>query len=88
VLLRHAVATLAYRAERTMRNAPAIFATFRVGPGSRTPVQIVDALTHVGQLTMLRRIAKSRIRAENYAKAHIAIGQVGSVQPPPVVEFE
>jgi hypothetical protein len=153
VLLRHAVATLAYRAEKALRNAPTSFAAIQVGPGSRTPVQIVahmgdlidwaawlaegqhvwrsaepgtwdqeqqrfftalqrldaylaseaplgwsaerlfqgpiaDALTHVGQLTMLRRVAQSPILAENYAKAHITIGQVGSVQPPAVVEFE
>jgi hypothetical protein len=153
VLLRHAVATLAYRAAKALRHAPPSFATFQVGPGSRTPVQIVahmgdlidwaaqlaqgqhvwhnaepatwdeeqqrffaalqrfdtylaseaalgwsaerlfqgpiaDALTHVGQLTMLRRVAQSPIRAENYAKANIAIGHVGSMQPSAVIEFE
>jgi hypothetical protein len=153
VFLRHAVATLAYRAAKALRDAPVSFATFQVGPGSRTPVQIVahmgdlidwatwlaqgkhvwqsakpgawdaeqqrffaalerfdtylaseavlawsaerlfqgpiaDSLTHVGQLTMLRRVAQSPIRAENYAKANITIGHVGSMQPPAVVEFE
>src|SRR3954469_9586577 len=40
-LLRHTVATLAYRAGKALRNAPPSFATFAVSPGSRTPGQIV-----------------------------------------------
>ncbi len=35
---------------------------------------IADALTHVGQLNMLRRLAGAPVRAENYAKATIASG--------------
>ena len=50
------------------------------GPGA-------DALTHVGQLTMLRRLANAPVRGENYYKAEIAAGQVGSEQPKPRVEF-
>jgi len=40
-LLRHAVATLGYRAAKTMRGALASFADFKPGPTSKTPVQIV-----------------------------------------------
>ena len=40
-LLRHTVATLAYRAAKTMRGAPESFADFKPGPTSKTPVQIV-----------------------------------------------
>jgi hypothetical protein len=47
---------------------------------------IADALTHVGQLAMLRRLAGSPVRAENYAKANIVVGRVGMDQTPPPVE--
>jgi hypothetical protein len=151
-MLRHTVATLAYRAGKAMRNAPAAFSTFRIGDSSRTPGQILahmcdlldwanwlargehrwsdsspvewdddvkrffaalerfddylatdaplgrsaerlfqgpiaDALTHTGQLTMLRRLAGSPVRAENYLKADIEIGRVGQDQPAPRAEF-
>jgi len=46
-LLRHTLATLAYRAAKTLRGAPTSFAEFRAGPGSRTPVEI---LAHMGDL--------------------------------------
>jgi hypothetical protein len=48
---------------------------------------VADALTHTGQLTMLRRLASAPIRAENYQRAHIAAGQTGIDQPPPQREF-
>jgi hypothetical protein len=152
-MLRHTVATLAYRAAKATRNAPPTFATFRVGDRSRTPGQILahmcdllewanwlalgehrwtdsvpgewdsdverffdtlqrfdnflatdrplgrppellfqgpiaDALTHTGQLTMLRRLAGSPIRGESYLKADIEIGRVGSDQAAPRIEFD
>jgi hypothetical protein len=152
-LLRHTVATLAYRAGKALRGAPAGFADFRLAPESRTPLQILghlgdlfdwavhlsrgeqvwndatprvwdaevsrffealqrfderlaspeplgfpeerlfqgpvaDALTHVGQISMLRRIAGSAVRGENYFKARIAAGRVGPDQAPPVFEFD
>jgi hypothetical protein len=46
-LLRHTVATLAYRAAKTMRGAPPSFADFKPGPTSNTPVHIV---AHMGDL--------------------------------------
>jgi hypothetical protein len=46
-LLRHAVATLAYRGGKPLRGSPAGFADFRAAPGTRTPVEI---LAHVGDL--------------------------------------
>jgi hypothetical protein len=49
---------------------------------------IADALTHVGQLTLLRRVAGSPIRGENYFKAEITAGQVGPDQAAPVREFD
>ncbi len=42
---------------------------------------VADALTHVGQLAMLRRLAGAPIRGENFAIAEIAIGVVGMDQP-------
>lgn len=41
MLLRHAVAVVAYRANKVLRHAPPGFADFRVGDRTRTPIQIV-----------------------------------------------
>jgi hypothetical protein len=152
-LLRHLVATLAYRAAKTLRDAPAGFAGFAVAPGVRSPVQIVahmadlmawgvrmaegeylwradgtgdwdvevkrfidglaaldrvlatgaqighpaelviqgplaDALTHVGQLAMLRGLAGAPVRPESYARAEIVAGRVGPEQAAPRREFD
>jgi hypothetical protein len=46
-LFRHIVASLAYRATKTTRDAPDTFATFRMDAKSRTPVEI---LAHMGDL--------------------------------------
>ena len=152
-LLRHTLATLAYRGAKAFYEAPTTFAEFRVGPSTRTPGQILahmgdlldwaltlaegkeawhnsppltweqgtarffaalevldkrlasdaplacspeklfqgpvaDALAHVGQIAMLRRLAESPVRGENYFKADIAGGRVGPEQAKPLVEFE
>ncbi len=42
---------------------------------------VADALTHVGQLTLLRRVAEAPIRGENYFVADIETGRVGQDQP-------
>jgi hypothetical protein len=47
VLLRHTVATVAYRGGKTLRGAPPEFANFKASPTSRTPVEI---LAHMGDL--------------------------------------
>lgn len=151
-LLRHTVATLAYRAGKAVRGAPAEFDAFRAAPGTRTageilahigdlldwalslfggkpvwsetppgpwdrdiarffeglkrfdealasaaplgfPVEklfqgpIADALTHVGQIAMLRRMAGNPVKGENYFQADIAAGRVGPEQAPPRREF-
>ena len=49
---------------------------------------IADALTHVGQLALLRRCAGAPIRPESYAKAEIVTGRVGRDQAPPGREFD
>ena len=151
-LLRHLLATLAYRAAKVLRDVPPGFATFGDGP-SRRPVNIVahmadlmewgtrlaageyrwtagggedwdaeverflrgmralddaivthatsgrdaemvisgplaDALTHVGQLAMLRRAAGAPVRPESYARAEITIGRLGLDQAAPIREFD
>jgi len=48
---------------------------------------IADSLTHVGQLAMLRRLAGVRMRSENYSRADIVAGRVGSEQTAPKREF-
>jgi len=49
---------------------------------------IADALTHVGQLATLRRLAGSPVRGENYFKAEIVVGRVGPEQSSKRVEFD
>jgi hypothetical protein len=152
-LLRHSVATIAYRAGKVFRDAPPGYVDFQAGNNCRTPIQILthigdlfdwaltmakgqpawhdaqplpwpdeaqrffeslkklddflagpeqlhtspeklfqgplaDALNHVGQLALLRRLSGMPIRGENYYKADIASGRVGKDQPPPKREFD
>ena len=152
-LLRHTIATLAYRGGKAVREAPESFPDFRASETTRTPAAILahicdlldwalsmakgaetwrgshpqpwaqdverfhanlarfdeylassedlacscerlfqgaiaDSLTHVGQLTMLRRIAGAPMRSENYSKADIQSGRVGAEQTAPRREFD
>ena len=152
-LLRHAVATLAYRGGKALRGAPPDFAAFRAAAGSRSAGEILahvgdlldwaislaegrpawsdspplsreegsarffgglarfdarlssgaplgnsagklfqgpiaDAFTHVGQISLLRRLAGAPVRGENYLKAPIAAGRVGPEQGEPGFEFD
>lgn len=151
-VLRHLAATLAYRAAKVIRDAPATFADATSG-SARRPVRIVahmadlmawgvsltrgehvwkaegsddwhvevrrffdglsaldaainaadlpagaaekliqgplaDALTHVGQLALLRGMAGVPLRPESYASAAITAGRVGLDQTPAVREFD
>jgi hypothetical protein len=151
-LLRHALATVAYRGGKTLRCAPPEFAEFRLDEVGRTPAQILahmgdlfdwalsiaegnqkwnnsaplswdeevkrfhmalkafddylasgeplhasaesllqgpvaDALTHIGQLAMLRRVAGAKMKGENYYRAEIVVGRVGEEQASPKKEF-
>ena len=152
-MLRHTVATLAYRGAKALRGAPDSFASYHASETTRTPAQILahigdlldwglsiakgaeawnnseplgwnqevarfhralesfdnylasdadlkatcerlfqgpiaDALTHIGQLTMLRRIAGAPIKGENYSRAKIEAGKVGAEQAAPKREFD
>jgi hypothetical protein len=146
-LLRHCLATIAYRAGRTFEGAPEGFARQASGGGwpplailahmgdlmewslamargeargpkgvpeawadevtrfhrvlerldqflaSGLPLQVpsrqllqgpmADALTHVGQLAMLRRMAGAPVAGESYFLADIQAGRVGLDQAPP-----
>ena len=151
-MLRHTVATLAYRGAKAVRAAPESFACFHASETTRTPVEILahigdlldwalsiakgaeawhnakplpwdqeierfhsalkkfddflasdeelggtcerlfqgaiaDSLTHVGQLTILRRMAEAPIKGENYSVAKIEAGRVGPDQAKAVYEF-
>jgi len=46
-LLRHTLATIAYRGAKVLQDAPDSFANFRAAETTRTPVQI---LAHLGDL--------------------------------------
>jgi len=52
-------------------------------PGRLFQSGIADALTHTGQLAMLRRLSGHKMKGENYARAEISIGRVGLDQTPP-----
>jgi hypothetical protein len=48
---------------------------------------IADALTHIGQIAILRRLAGEPVKAENFYKAEIVAGRVGAEQAKPKLEF-
>lgn len=152
-MLRHTLATLAYRGAKVVSGAPSDFGTFRASDTTRTAGEILshiadlldwahsiargaqawpnsdlmswdkevarffsllkefdsylasdapleapaeklfqapiaDALTHVGQIAILRRIAGAPIRGENYFKADIVAGRIGPEQSTERVEFD
>jgi hypothetical protein len=49
---------------------------------------IADAIHHVGQLAMLRRLSGTPIRGENYFTADVATGRVGKEQALPHFELD
>jgi hypothetical protein len=49
---------------------------------------VADALTHVGQIALLRRLSGSPVRGENYFVADILAGRVGAAQSAPRFEFD
>jgi len=48
---------------------------------------VADALTHIGQLAILRGLSGAPVRGENYFVAEITAGRVGPEQTPPRREF-
>ena len=57
-------------------------------PGSVFQGGIADALTHTGQLAMLRRMSGHKMKGESYARADIVVGRVGLDQTPADPKFE
>jgi hypothetical protein len=49
---------------------------------------LTDALTHVGQVAMLRGMAGVPVRPESYPRAEIVVGRVGPDQALPRGEFD
>jgi hypothetical protein len=79
--------------ERFHRTLATFDAFLAGGPAIRGEVTrlmagpIDDALTHVGQLAMLRRMAGCATIGESYYAADIAIGRLGPEQTPPIKPF-
>jgi hypothetical protein len=48
---------------------------------------IADALTHVGQIAIVRRVAHVPMKGESYYNAEIEVGRVGAEQAKPKREF-
>jgi hypothetical protein len=48
---------------------------------------LADALTHVGQIAILRRLAGEPLKGESYYDAEITLGRVGAEQTKPKREF-
>ncbi len=48
---------------------------------------VADALTHTGQIAMLRRLAGFPKKDEDFYRAEIAVGTVGAEQPLPVIQY-
>jgi hypothetical protein len=102
LFLRHALATLTYRAGKTVRGTPDPFGDFRASADSPSCIQI---LSHMGDLmdwllrivkgepkwttaTPLRRLSGYKMKGGSYARADIVVGRVGLDQTPPDPKFE
>jgi hypothetical protein len=59
-----------------------------VPPETLFQAPIADALTHVGQLALLRRMAGGPVRGEDFSRAEIVAGRLGAQQSPPAFEFD
>ena len=85
--------TWAEEQQRFFQSLQAFDAYLATGGPLHAPVErlfqgpVADALTHVGQLAMLRRLSGSPTRGENFFVADIKAGQVGAAQPAPLKTF-
>jgi hypothetical protein len=52
-------------------------------PGAVFQGGVADALTHTGQLAMLRRLSGFKMKGESYLRSDIEVGRVGLDQAPP-----
>lgn len=72
-----------YRTLKALDDELASGAPTHLDPARLLQGPIADALTHIGQLAMLRRLAGQKMAGESYARAEIVIGRVGPDQTPP-----
>ncbi len=63
--LRHTLATLAYRAGKTLRNAPEGFAHFRAAKGTRTAVEMVAHMGDLFDWSLTKAAGKERWNASS-----------------------
>lgn len=77
-----------YRALEAFDRTLASGEPLRVVPEKLFQGPIADALTHVGQIAMLRRMAGAPMKGENYFLAGIEAGRVGPEQAAPAREFD
>lgn len=79
-----------FAALRTLDDYLASDAPILRDPGQVFQGGIADALTHTGQLAMLRRLSGFKMKGESYAIADIVVGRVGLEQTPadPKNEFD
>lgn len=61
--------------------------TLHASPEKLFQGPVADAVNHIGQLAMLRRMAGFPVKGENYYVAEIATGRVGIDQAAPKREF-
>jgi hypothetical protein len=59
-----------------------------IAPEQLFQAPIADALTHIGQISLLRRLAGAPVKGENYMKAEIVAGRVGAQQTAARLEFD
>ena len=76
-----------FEALRRLDNRLADSAPLGCATGQMFQGPVADALTHIGQIAMLRRLAGVPVRAENYFLADITAGRVGPDQSRPKMEF-
>ncbi len=85
--------TWAYEAERFHKGLQKIDDVLASGKELKCPAEkifqgpVADALTHVGQIAYLRRLAGLGVMGENYYAADITAGNVGENQAKPKIEF-
>jgi hypothetical protein len=72
-----------YRTLKAVDDELASGAPIRWDPAKVIQGGLADALTHTGQLAMLRRLSGHKMKGESYARAEIVIGRVGPDQTPP-----
>jgi hypothetical protein len=77
-----------YRTLKGVDDELASGAPIRFDPAKIIQGGLADALTHTGQLAMLRRLSGHKMKSESYARADVVVGRVGPDQTPPLAKYE